>query len=52
MTTLNKIAAYWAEELREGIAWVIVWKTGRSWNAEAVWLDVDDYFEPDDLERA
>lgn len=53
MAALNTIAREWADELREGIAWVIVWKTGRSWNAQAVWLSCDDdTFEPEDLELA
>ena len=53
MASLNKIAANYAEELRIGIAWVIVWKKGRSWNAQAVWIDCDtDTFEVDDLELA
>lgn len=53
MAALNAIAREWADELREGIAWVIVYKTGRSWNAQAVWLNCDDdTFEPEDLELA
>lgn len=53
MAALNAITREWADELREGIAWVIVWKTGRSWNAQAVWLNCDDdTFEPEDLELA
>lgn len=53
MAALNAIAREWADELREGIAWVIVWKIGRSWNAQAVWLNCDDdTFEPEDLELA
>ena len=49
MAALNTIARDYAD----GIAWVIVWKTGRSWNATAVWLDPDtDTFEPDDLDTA
>ena len=53
MAAINKIAKDWADELRDGIAWVIVWKTGRSWNATAVWLNCDDdTFEPEDLELA
>lgn len=52
MAALNAIAREWADELREGIAWVIVWKTGRSWNAQAVWLNCDDdTFEPEDYEH-
>lgn len=53
MAALNAIAKEWADEIRDGIAWVIVWKTGRSWNAQAVWLNSDDdTFEPEDLELA
>lgn len=53
MAALNKIAREYADEIRDGIAWVIVWKTGRSWNATAVWLNPDDdTFEPDDLTTA
>ena len=53
MAALNTIAKEWADEIRDGIAWVIVWKTGRSWNATAVWLNSDtDTFEPEDLEQA
>ena len=53
MAAINTIAKDWADELRDGIAWVIVWKTGRSWNATAVWLNSDtDTFEPEDLEQA
>lgn len=52
MAAINAIAKEWADELRDGIAWVIVWKTGRSWNAQAVWLNNDDTFEPEDLELA
>ncbi len=50
MSAINAIAKELADELRDGIAWVIIWKIGRSWNAQAVWLDSDtDTFEPDDL---
>lgn len=53
MAALNTIAREWADELREGIAWVIVWKINRSWNAQAVWLNCDDgTFKPEDLDLA
>lgn len=53
MAALNEIARNYADEIRDGIAWVLVWKTGRSWNATAVWLDAEtDTFEPDDLDTA
>ena len=38
MAALHEIARQYAEEIRDGIAWVIIWKTGRSWHAESVWL--------------
>lgn len=50
MAALNKVASYFADEIRDGIAWVIIWKTGRSWHAFSAWLDPDtETFEPDDL---
>ncbi len=53
MAAINAIAKEWANEIRDGIAWVIVWKIGRSWNAQAVWLNSDtDTFELEDLELA
>lgn len=51
MAALKTIAKDWADEIRDGIAWVIVWKTGRSWNAQAVWLDLDNNtFKLEDLD--
>lgn len=53
MAALNKVASYFADEIRDGIAWVIIWKTGRSWHGYAAWLDPDtETFEPDDLKKA
>lgn len=53
MATLYEIAREYADEIRDGIAWVIVWKTSRSWHAEAVWLNPNtDKFELEDLEMA
>lgn len=53
MAALHEIARQYADEIRDGIAWVIIWKTGRSWNAEAFWLNCDDdTFEPEDLNTA
>lgn len=50
MAALNAIAREYADEIRDGIAWVIVWKTGRSWHAESVYLNPDDdTFKPEDL---
>lgn len=51
MAALNAIVKAYADEIREGIAWVLIWKTGRSWHAEAVWLNCDDdTFELEDLD--
>lgn len=51
MAAISAIARECANEIRDGIAWVIIWKIGRSWNAQAVWLDSDtDTFEPEDLD--
>lgn len=52
MAALNKVASYFADEIRDGIAWVIIWKTGRSWHGYAAWLDPDtETFEPDVLKK-
>lgn len=51
MATLREIARTEGDTIREGIAWVILWKTGRSWNAESLYLSIDDdTFEPEDLD--
>ena len=49
MASLREIASLYADELRNGIAWLIVWKNGRSWNAEPVLLNDEDMLESDDL---
>lgn len=52
MAALNEVAKEFADEIRDGIAWVIIWKTGRGWNGYAAWLDPDtETFESDDLEK-
>lgn len=50
MASLRKMVGTYREELRDGIADVIFWKDGRSWNAEAFWLD-GDKFEVEDMDR-
>ena len=53
MAALHEMARQYAKEIRDGIAWVIIWKTGRSWHAESVWLNQDsDTFELEDLSTA
>jgi hypothetical protein len=48
---LNTIAKENADIIRDGIAWLLVWKTGRSWHAESVWLNPDtDTFEEEDID--
>lgn len=39
------------EELRGGIAWVVFWREGRSWNSESFHLEMDDTFYPEDKAR-
>ena len=52
MAALNEVAKEFSDEIRDGIAWVIIWKIGRSWHGYAAWLDPDtETFEPDDLEK-
>ena len=35
------------------IAWVAIWKVGRSWNARAFWLNADsDMIEDEDMQDA
>lgn len=41
MASLREIAREYKDEIMSGIAWVAIWKTGRSWNARAFWLNSD-----------
>lgn len=43
MASLRNIVRDYRDEIRDGIAWVVVYKEGRSWNAKAVWPDDGDY---------
>ena len=47
----DTVKDYQQEELRDGIAWVAFWKTGRSWNAEYFHLEMSDYIYPEDRSR-
>lgn len=51
MASLRTVVGRFRDELREGIAKVIFWKEGRSWNAEAFWLSDDGCFELEDRDR-
>ena len=46
MASLRDTVKDYQEELRDGIAWVAFWKTGRSWNAEYFHLEMGDYLYP------
>lgn len=53
MPSLRSIASWEADTIRDGIAWVVIWKEGRSWHSEAMWLNPEtDTLEPEDLKRA
>lgn len=42
MASLRKIASILREDAQDGIAWFVVWKKGRSWNALEVWPEAMD----------
>lgn len=47
MASLRDIARENADTIREGIAWLVVWKTGRSWAADYIYLNGNGSFEID-----
>ena len=56
MAALKEVCRRYKGEIEDGIAWVAIWKTGRSWNAEAFWEEEGSYsdgyrFEAEDMER-
>lgn len=53
MAALKEVARNVAEEIRDGIGWVIVYKVGRSWHSLTLWSDVaSDEWETEDLNDA
>ena len=44
MASLHEIAKLEGNILRIGEGWVIVWKTGRGWHSQSVFLDADGFF--------
>ena len=53
MAALREIARDFATEIRDGIGWVIVYRTGRSWHALTVWSDLgNNEWETDDINDA
>ena len=57
MASLRECARNIREDAADGIAWIAVWKEGRSWNAEPFYPEDFDYgcatmkIEADDFER-
>lgn len=52
MASLKEIAREYRDEIMDGIAWVAIWKTGRSWNAKAFWLNLEtERIEDEDMQR-
>lgn len=56
MASIKKVASWYNDEIQDGIAWVAIWKNGRSWDAEAFWIEDGDYddgyiFEREAIER-
>lgn len=45
MASLKQIVKRYRDEINEGIAWVAIYKEGRSWNAYAVWPEDGGYDE-------
>lgn len=53
MASLRDIAREYKDEIMDGIARVAIWKTGRSWNARAFWLNLDtEKIEDEEMEEA
>lgn len=53
MAALKEIAREYADEIRDGIGWLIVYRTGRSWHALTVWSDLsNNEWETDDTNDA
>lgn len=56
MAALREIVRSYSDEIQDGIAWVTIWKQGRSWEIEAFWPEDGCYddgyiFEREDMER-
>ena len=53
MAALKDIAREVADEIRDGIAWVIVYRVGRSWHSLSIYSDIwNEDWEKDDLTNA
>lgn len=51
MASLRDIVSEYQDDLRNGIAWLAFWREGRSWQAEAFHLNLDDTLYPEDRAR-
>ena len=51
MASLRDMVSEYQDDLRNGIAWLAFWREGRSWQAEAFYLDLDDTLYPEDRAR-
>ncbi len=56
MASLRNIIREYRENIADGIAWVVIYKEGRSWKGNAFWPDGGDYedgfiFDKGDLEQ-
>ena len=51
MASLRDVVSEYQDDLRNGIAWLAFWSEGRSWQAEAFHLDLDDTLYPEDRAR-
>lgn len=53
MAGIREIARQYRDEIMDGIAWVAIWKEGKSWKAQAFWLNTDtDKIEDEDMSIA
>lgn len=53
MAGIREVARQYRDEIMDGIAWVAIWKIGKSWNAKAFWLNTDsDMIEDEDMQEA
>lgn len=43
MASLKQIVKEYRTEIVDGIAWIVIWKKGRSWNAAAFWPEDGSY---------
>ena len=51
MASLRDMVSEYQDDLRNGIAWLAFWREGRSWQAEAFHLDLDETLYPEDRAR-